>query len=115
MLDREIMLTGVQPENAALKPTARIARVERKCAIDQPDHRTEVLAESRQHDGGVGEDARVVLNRARPPRSSDPAPPQRATALVDTAQDETNGLHESWHARNPGTEEAKPLHDRCMG
>ena len=61
MLDREIVLTGKDPEKAAHKPAAGEARVERQRTVDQPDHGTDILAELRQHLGGVGEDARVVL------------------------------------------------------
>ena len=60
MLDREIRLTGKGPENAADMPAAREARVERERTVDQPDHGADILAEPRQHIGGVGEDARVV-------------------------------------------------------
>jgi hypothetical protein len=49
MLDREIGLTGKGPEKAAYKPAAGEARVEYQRTIDQPDHRTHVLAEVRQH------------------------------------------------------------------
>src|SRR6266404_1020069 len=42
-------------------PAAGDVRVERQGPVDQPDHGTDVLAEIRQHEGGVGEDARVVL------------------------------------------------------
>ena len=61
MLDREIVLTGPDPENAAQIPAAGEARVERQRTVDQPDHGADILAEIRQHEGGVGEDARVVL------------------------------------------------------
>jgi hypothetical protein len=61
MLDREIGLTGPDPEKAAQIPAACEAQVERERTVHQPDHGTDVLAEIRQHEGGVGEDARVVL------------------------------------------------------
>ena len=61
MLDREIGLTGPEPENAAQKPAAGVARVERQRTVDQPDHGADILAEISQHEGGVGEDGRVVL------------------------------------------------------
>src|SRR6266851_9235408 len=61
MLDREIGLAVPDPQKAADRPAAGGARVERERAVDQPDHGTDVLAESRQHLGGIGEDARVVL------------------------------------------------------
>src|SRR5216684_2099199 len=61
MLDREIGLAGKYPEKAACIPAASEARVERERTVDQPDHGTDVLAEKSQHEGGVGEDARVVL------------------------------------------------------
>ena len=34
------------------------ARIKGQCAIDQGHHRADVLAEERQRQGGVGEDAR---------------------------------------------------------
>src|SRR5262245_13106183 len=61
MLDCDIVLTGKYPEKAAHKPPAGIARIECERAVDQPDHRTDVLAEHSQHVGAIGEDARVVL------------------------------------------------------
>src|SRR5438105_1219027 len=61
MLDREIGLTGPEPENAAQIPAVGEARVERQRPVDQPDHRTDVLAEASQHPGGIGEDAWVIL------------------------------------------------------
>ena len=61
MLDPEIGLAGPYSEKAAHKPAAGVARVERERAVDQADHRTNVLAEPGQHLGGIGEDARVVL------------------------------------------------------
>src|ERR1700730_7985111 len=63
MLDRLIGLAGPKPETAAQVPAAGEAWVERERAVDQPDHGADVLAEKRQHEGGVGEDARVVLPR----------------------------------------------------
>src|SRR5437868_11476192 len=44
-------------------PAAGEARVECQRTVDQPDHRTDVLAEIRQHKAGVGKDARVILPR----------------------------------------------------
>ena len=61
MLDREIGLPGPGPENAAAIPTVGETRVERQGPVDHPDHGTNVLAEIRQHEGGVGEDAWVIL------------------------------------------------------
>ena len=63
MLDREIGLAGKQPEKTAQIPAAGIARVDRERPVDQPDHRTDILAELSQHSRGVGEDAGVVLPR----------------------------------------------------
>ena len=45
MLDREIVLAGPVPENAAQKPAAGEARVERERAVDQPAHRADILVE----------------------------------------------------------------------
>jgi len=63
MLDRGIGLTGPEPENAAHKPAAGEARVERQRTVDQPYRGADVLAEYSQYKGGVGKDARVVLRR----------------------------------------------------
>src|SRR5438309_4287688 len=72
MLDRKIGLAGPQPESAAPEPATGEARVERQCTVDQPDHGTDILAELRQHEGCIGEDARVVLPRLeRPPSKID--------------------------------------------
>jgi hypothetical protein len=61
MLDREVGLTGPDPENAAPIPAASEARVERQRTVDQPDHGADILAEIRQRLRGIGEGARVVL------------------------------------------------------
>ncbi len=65
MLDREIVLTGKGPDKTAQKPAAGIAWVERQRALNQPDHGADILAEKGQHQGGVGEDARVVLRHLK--------------------------------------------------
>ena len=46
MLDRALRLPGPQPEKAAHVPAARIVRIEAESAIDQRDHRVDVLAEN---------------------------------------------------------------------
>src|SRR5438132_13860568 len=61
MLDPEIGLAGPHSEKAAHKPAAGVARVERERTVDNADHRTNILAEPREHLGGIGKDARVVL------------------------------------------------------
>ena len=61
MLDCDIGLTGKYPKKAAPIPTAGEAWVERERTVDQSHHRTDILAERRQYEGGVGEDARIVL------------------------------------------------------
>src|SRR5258708_20530674 len=61
MLDREIVLTGQEPDLAAKIPATGEARVERERTVDQPGHGADVLAETCQHKRGVSEDARVVL------------------------------------------------------
>src|SRR6266478_688775 len=63
MLDREIVLTGEYSEKATQIPASGKARVERECTIDQPRHSAYILAQLGPHEGGVGEDARVVLRR----------------------------------------------------
>src|SRR4029077_11126705 len=63
MLDREIGFTGIYPEKAAHKPAEGEARVEHQRTVDQPNHRTDILADLRQHEGCVGKDARVVGRR----------------------------------------------------
>src|SRR4051812_31519175 len=63
MLDREIVLTGPNPEGAARMPATGKARVKCQRTVDQPDYGADVLAEIRQQEGGVGEDTRVVLPR----------------------------------------------------
>jgi len=61
MLDREIVLSGKHPDKAAQIPAAGVARIERERTVDQPDHRTDILAELNQRKGSIGEDARVIL------------------------------------------------------
>src|SRR5215471_3764671 len=45
MLDRDVRLARPDPEAAADVPAARIVRVERQGAVDQRNHRADVLAE----------------------------------------------------------------------
>src|SRR5712672_815573 len=72
MLDRNIGLTGPEPEKAAQIPAAGEARVECQRTIDQPDHRTDILAEISQHGSRIGESTRVVLpHLERQPREVD--------------------------------------------
>src|SRR5215212_415429 len=61
MFDCEIVLSSESPEKAAQIPAAGEAWVQRECAVDQPHHGTDVLAQSRQHNGDVGDDTRIVL------------------------------------------------------
>src|SRR5215831_8757189 len=61
MLDREIGLTGPDSEKAAQQPATGVTRVEPQRSVEQPDHRTDILAEASQDLGGVDEDARLVL------------------------------------------------------
>jgi hypothetical protein len=62
MLDRDIGLAGPEPENAAHKPAAGIARVDRERTVDQPHHGGDILAEIRQRESGVGKNARIVVH-----------------------------------------------------
>jgi len=61
MLNRKIVLTSPDPYKAAQIPAAGEARVERQRAVNQPDHSADILAEICEHEGGVGEDARIVF------------------------------------------------------
>src|SRR5713101_1664672 len=61
MLDREVRLTGPEPENATHIPAAGEARVKRQRALYQPDHGADILTEVSQHLGGIGEGRRIVL------------------------------------------------------
>ena len=54
-----------QAENSADKPASGVARVERQCPIDQPNHGADILADLNQHKGGVGEDARVGVRHLK--------------------------------------------------
>ena len=60
VFDRKLGLVRPVPQTGANVPTAGEARIKGQCAIDQGHHRADVLAEERQRQGGVGEDARVV-------------------------------------------------------
>ena len=61
MPDREIRFPADQPQHAADVPAARKARVERQRTIGQCRHRADVLAEKREREGGIREDARIVV------------------------------------------------------
>src|SRR5262249_14860703 len=61
MPDREIGLTGIQPQKATHVPAEGKARVECERTVNQPDRRVDMLPEYSQHFGGMGEDARVVF------------------------------------------------------
>ena len=61
MLDREIVLTGPEPENATQKPAAGEARGEHEGPVDQRHHGTDILAEIGEDKGSVDQDAWVVL------------------------------------------------------
>jgi len=63
MLDREIGLAGPEPEVTAQIPAVGEARVERKRPVDQPNHGADVFAEQGQHEGSIGEDARIARSR----------------------------------------------------
>jgi len=72
MLDRDVGLARPEPENAAHKPAASEAGVERQRAVDQPDHRADILAEIRQRGGGINDGSGGVLPRLqRLPREID--------------------------------------------
>jgi hypothetical protein len=48
MVDRDVGLACIQSQDAADEPAAREARVERRCTIDQRNHRAYVFAEIAQ-------------------------------------------------------------------
>ena len=54
VLDRGFELSRRTPQGAADVPTAREARVERECTIDQRHHRADVLSEERERDPNYG-------------------------------------------------------------
>src|SRR5215469_14138711 len=60
MLDRQIRLAGPHSQKAADVPAARIAWIEGESAIDQHDHRIDVLAETGESVRRVSQHARVV-------------------------------------------------------
>src|ERR1700746_1087139 len=60
MLDRDVGLPRPIPEGAADVPVAREIRVERERAIDQRHHRADILAEMRQREGRVRQDAWIL-------------------------------------------------------
>jgi len=60
MLDRDVGLARLQPEEAADVPAASVVRIERQGAVNQRHHRADVLTEIGQHEGGIRQDARVV-------------------------------------------------------
>src|SRR6516165_5843255 len=94
MLDREIMLTGPQPEDAAQKPAAGEARGYRQGAVDQRDHGANILAEIGEYESGVGQDARVVRRHLeRPPREIDARTAGSIWPFSPTLSDEPHLAH----------------------
>src|SRR3981081_1842260 len=68
MLDRKIGFTGPKAKDAARIPAAGKAWIECERAVDQGHHGIDILAEGREREGGIGEDARVVPGHLqRPP------------------------------------------------
>src|SRR3984893_7966695 len=53
MIDCDIRLARPKPEKAADRPAAGVVRVECQCAVDQPHHGADVVAERGQHQGGI--------------------------------------------------------------
>src|SRR5271166_3846410 len=102
MLDREIGLTGPDPEKAADRPAAGEARVERQRTVDQPDHGADILSKYSQRVGGVGEDARVVLARLeRPPGKIDTLAARRPRLFGPAVSDERHVAHRRPGERRP--------------
>jgi hypothetical protein len=60
MLEREIGLTGKEPEQTAPVATGVETRVAAQAMVDQPDRDIDVLAELSEDEGSEGEDVRVV-------------------------------------------------------
>ena len=68
VLDGKLGLAGPVPQTGANVPTAGEARMKGECAIDQGHHRADVLAEIRQRQRSVDENARIVARHLqRPP------------------------------------------------
>src|SRR5215469_4683931 len=94
MLDRQIGLAGKYPEDAAQIPSTGVTRVEYQRTVDQPHHRTVILAELSQRVGGVGKDAWVVLARfERPPSEIDTLAAGRLRLFGPTVSDERHVAH----------------------
>src|SRR3954447_3486558 len=79
MLDRDVGLTGHQPEDAADVPAAGVVRVERQGAVNQRHHGADVLAEMGQRVGGSHQEpgSSPATSRARLAKS---APFRRSAA-----------------------------------
>ena len=60
MIEREITLTGKNPEQSAPMPPASAAWVESQTTVDQPERDVDVLAEISEDEGRECEDVRVV-------------------------------------------------------
>ena len=68
VFDRHFELARPKPQAAADVPSAGKARIEDQRAIDQSHHRADVLAEIRQRQRSVDENARIVARHLqRPP------------------------------------------------
>src|SRR6516162_2882197 len=71
MLDREVGLAGPYPELGADQPTTRKARIEGEGAINERQHRIDVLTEIRERIGRINQvsGSSPALSRARSARS----------------------------------------------
>src|SRR5438105_2595464 len=69
MLEREIGLTGKEPEHAAPIPPSSEARVEGERTIHQSNGNIDVLANVAEHEGPMAKDVRVVGSESNCPSS----------------------------------------------
>ena len=60
MLDRDILLTGPQPQPPAYPPTAVAARIEVEGAVNQRDCRLDVLSKISEQSSDIGDRARIA-------------------------------------------------------
>ena len=82
MLQREIGLTGKNPQQPAPIPTESKTRVESEATVDQPDGDFDVLAIPGEHEGRDGEDVGVVRSASEcSPNEIDTCAPVRLTVV----------------------------------
>src|SRR5271167_3283604 len=67
MLDCNVRLACISPEDTADVPAIGVVRVERQRTVDQRHHGADVLSKKSEREGGMRQDARVVAGHFQGP------------------------------------------------